>query len=89
MFQGTLVAPARVASYLLKNSCDNQGVLSLEGKLNVTLMARILGLHRVTVGKAFSALLDEGIVATHGRTLVVVAPEKLQSYADGLIKLAY
>ena len=90
-FRGKMkgLAPSRVATYLLRHATQADGELIYPAKLNITAIARDLGIHRLTVGKIIRALADEEVVAYRGNSLAVVAPERLKNYADGLSELRY
>lgn len=90
-FQAKLkgLAPARIASYLLGNMTHTAEGAILEERLNMSALARELGMHRITVGKIIHAFVEEGLVVYRGNTLVIVDAARLAAYAEGALKLDY
>lgn len=83
------LAPARIAQYLLGNAAKIDGKLLLAKPLNLSEIARELGLHRMTVSKIVGALCDAGCIAYSGKTLAVLNTNELNSYATGAKSLNY
>lgn len=83
------LAPERVARYLLRHSEANQSSLDCISKLNVSAIARDVGIHRLTVGKIIRSLADLGVVSFDGNSLVVESRTRLESFANGVDHLDY
>ncbi len=83
------LAPERVARYLLRHSESSQSSSDCISKLNVSAIARDVGIHRLTVGKIIRSLADLGVVSFDGNSLVVESRSRLESFANGADHLDY
>lgn len=82
------LASSRVATYLIHNAVELEGVLRVPG-LNISEAARNLGMHRLTVGKIVHAFVDGGVASWEGNTLVINSIDQMKTYSDGFRDLEY
>lgn len=83
------MAPARVAAWFLEHSHPEGTSLWYDTDLNISEIARYLGMHRVTVSKIVLGLTDEGCLRQHDIGIELIDETALQAIADGVSPLKY
>jgi CRP-like cAMP-binding protein len=83
------MAPARVAAWFLDHSQRQGADLCYDSDLNISELARYLGMHRVTVSKIVTALADNACIAFSDKQVLIKDLPALEAIAGGLIQLHY
>lgn len=78
--------PARLAGYLLVR-CEDQGQDTFDLDISKGHLAGLLGSTREALSRTLARLEDAGLIAMQGRTISLLDQERLESLAEGEVKL--
>ncbi len=81
-------APARLSSHLLYLSQSNDNRQSLDLGIPRTQLAALLGTMPETLSRIFTKMINEGIIETQGKRIMIMDRKILQELADGRRKLS-
>jgi len=81
--------PNSICSFVINHAQKNEDTLLLDKAYNNSEIARLLGVHRVTVARIINRLIHEGVLRRSTKGLLILNPDELLQYVNNEKGLSY